>query len=244
MSASETQTAANRFRFLVEAVTWRYRAQGFAVRRIVRKQLLSDPIYREWLAAGVLPSEGLVLQLGCGRGVFLALMACSHTLGMGAGQKKGGRLQLMGVEQNADKAESARLALAERADILLSELPQATLPSCRMVVLLDVLRYLEAEAQDQLLERIAAALETDGYVMLREWDANGFWRRQLVRLLAMLEALQEGKRKRDIYPRSKEDWKKGLESLGLHVESRVTGSGIGLSKILLTARKSPCAESL
>jgi len=89
MSASETHTAANRFRFLAEAVAWRYRAQGFAVRWRVHKKLLRDPLYRELVAAGRLPTEGLCWTW-VAAGVFLALVVCAQTLGMG-GAENGGR---------------------------------------------------------------------------------------------------------------------------------------------------------
>jgi len=234
MSASETHTAANRFRFLAEAVAWRYRAQGFVVRWRVHKKLLRDPLYRELVAAGRLPTEGLVLDLGCGRGVFLALLVGAQALGMGGGGKRGAKLSLMGIEPRPELAESARLALAGQAEIVTADPRHAVLPACRTAVLLDVLLHLEREEQDRLLERLAAALEEGGRLILREPDAGAVGQWIIMRFWT---GLPGGGRRPRPHPRSGEEWQKRLESLGLQVESRVAESWMGFSKVLLTARK-------
>ncbi len=236
MSTSETHAAANRFRFLAEAVAWRYRAQGFAVRRAVHQQLLRDPVYRELFAANRLPMEGLVLDLGCGRGVFLALAACAQNLGMGDG-KRGAKPSLMGVEPRPDLAESARLALSGQAEIITGDLRHAALPPCRMAVLLDVLLWMELEEQDKLLERLAATLENGGRLILREPDAGAFGHLLALRLWASFSGLLGRGPSYRLHTRSGEEWKRRLESLGLQVERLPTESRAGFSKVLLLARK-------
>lgn len=235
MPASETQTAANRFRFLVEAAVWRYRAQGFAVRRAVRRMLLGDPFYRELLAAGRLPREGLLLDLGCGRGALLALLSSEQSVGNG----RGGRhtLSLLGIEPDPALAESARQALADKADIVTCELGEAELPACRAALVLDVLFRLEPGQQDRVLERLAAALEEGGLVILREPDAKVFACRAGLALWA--RTLGWLRRERDLrfYPRSGEEWKARLAALGLRVESLDMGGKKGWPKVLLAARK-------
>lgn len=238
MSSSETQTAANRFRFLAEAAAWRYRAQGFAVRLAVRKALLRDPFYRELLAPGRLPPEGLVLELGCGRGVLLALLACAPLSG-----PAGARRRLMGVEPRPAKAESARLALAGKADIVTADLCEASLPPCRAVILLDALYRLEPARQDALLERVAAALEEGGQILLREPDAGSWGCRAGLAVLARAAGLLGGGRGKRFYPRSGEQWRQRLEALGLRVGSLPASGGTGFARVLLTASKAPASPS-
>jgi len=78
----------------------------------------------------------------------------------------------MGIEPRPELAESARLALAGQAEIVTADPRHASLPACRTAVLLDVLLRLEREEQDRLLERLAAALEEGGRLILREPDAG------------------------------------------------------------------------
>ena len=98
MSSSATQSAANRFRFLAEAAAWRYRPQGALVRRRVREKLLRDPVCRWLLASARLPAEGLLLDLGCGEGAVLALLACAQSLGRPGDGKRGPGARLLGIE--------------------------------------------------------------------------------------------------------------------------------------------------
>jgi len=242
MSSSETQTAANRFRFLAEAVAWRYRPQGFAVRQLVRQKLSQDPFYRGLFAAGHLPAEGLVLDVGCGRGVFLALVACAQSLGMAGGGKRGADSRLVGIELRPEAAESARAALGDKADIITGDARGETFPPCRAAIVQDVLIYLRPEEQDSLLERLAAALEEGGLLILREADGGSFWRRTGIRLAGGLAGLLPGGKRERLHPRSGEEWKNRLESLGLRAEKIPAGGGAGFGKALLIAHK-VCAPS-
>lgn len=233
MSSSATQTAANRFRFLAEAVAWRYRAQGFAVPRLVRQTLLRDPFYRGLFAANRLPAEGLALDLGCGRGVFLGFLACAQTLGMAGGGKRGANSRLVGIERRPDLAESARAALDGQADIITGDLRSEPLPRCRLAVAQHVLRCLRPEEQDSLLERLAAALEDGGLLILHEIDAGACWQRAGLRLSGLLL----GRKKQRSHPRSAGEWQQRLESLGLRTERLPTDGWAGFGKALLLAHK-------
>jgi SAM-dependent methyltransferase len=236
LSSAETQTAANRFRFLAEAAAWRYRAQGFWIQRAVRKELLREPFYRELLAAGRLPQEGLLLDLGCGRGILLALLACVYSGAVGTSELRT-KLRLSGIEQDAGKAEMARAALAGKADIITCALGDAAPPPCRAAIALDALFRLPTDQQDRLLECLSAALQEGGVLLLREPDAGAFGCRFGLRLLANLRGLLRGKRAGRIHPRSSEEWKQRLSDLGLRVESVQTGGKMASAKVLLMAKK-------
>ncbi len=238
MSTIDKQTIAKRFRFLCEAAAWRYRAQGIFVHRQVREQLERDPFYRDLLASNRLPLEGNIVALGCGRGILLALLASALGLGMVEGAKRGRKPRLVGMESRPDMAESARLALADEAEITACDLSSATLPSCRAVILQDVLLYLQPDGQDRLLESAALALEAEGLIVVRETVMDSLGCRLLVwiadRFLGLLPGASEKKR----YRRNASEWKMRLESLGFNVEIVSTTGLPGLCKMLLMARKS------
>jgi SAM-dependent methyltransferase len=225
MSSSATQTAANRYRFLAEAVAWRYRPQGFAVRRYVQEKLLRDPFYRGLFSAGRLPAEGVVLDLGCGRGIFLSLVASAQAQGLIGGGKRGVSARLVGIEINQNMAESARAALGDKAEIIQADLSSVVLPACRMAVLQDVLLGLSPEEQDKLLERAVAAVEAGGMLVLREIDAGKFWLSTGIKWVNGVASLFRRGEKQRFYPRSEAEWQQRLEALGLHIEKLPAGPG-------------------
>lgn len=237
MSSPETQASHNRYLFLADAVAWRYRAQGFAVRRQVRAKLLRDPFYRALLLSNRLPADGSVLDLGCGRGIFLAFVASARALGMAGDGKRGSPPCLTGIESRPDQAESARLALAGLAEIISGDVRNIDLPPCRTAILQDVLLFLPPEAQDSLLSRLVAALEPGGLIILREPDAGVFWRNFIIRLAASAGSLFQGEKDKRPYPRSAEEWAIRLAALGLEVEKRPLEDGTWLSNTLLLAKK-------
>lgn len=219
MSTPETLSANNRFRFLTEATVWLYRSQGVFARLMVREKLLDDPFYRELLASNCLPTEGVALDLGCGRGVFLALWARALALGMAGGQQRGGKPRLLGIDNNAEAAESARLALAGDAEIITGDIRSETLPNCRLAIVKDVLLFLEPDEQVKLLGRIAGSLDAGGCIILREPDAAawGYW--TVGKLPGNPLGLIYGDRKQRLYPRSSVEWKDILQSFDLQVDN-------------------------
>lgn len=238
MSSSSTQTAANQFRFLADAVAWRYRPQGWAVCWQVRRRLLHDPFYRQLLAHSHLLSTGIVLDLGCGRGVLLALIASAQTLGMAGLGRRTQTAHLIGIEAAPVLADSARRALDGKADILSGELTRIALPCCSTAVLQDVLLYLPPPQQAQLLQRLVAELAPGGTILLCEPDA-GTWLRQMgVRLAGLGLSLCGGPERRRAYPKSRADWTQQLAGLGLTVECLSANCG----HVLLRADK-PLAEA-
>ena len=237
MSSPESHASSNRYLFLADAVAWRYRAQGFALRRQVRAQLLRDPFYRLLISSDWLPAEGRVLDLGCGQGVFLALVASAKAMGMAGSGKRGSPCGLTGIESSPCQAECARQALAGLAEIITGDVRDIALPSCQTALLQEVLLYLAPEEQDSLLNRLVAALAPGGIIILREPDAGNFGRRVLTRLAATAVIPFRGERKKRPFPRSAEEWAKHLESLGLKAKIQPIEGGHWLSKALILARK-------
>ncbi|MEA3209642.1 MAG: hypothetical protein QOE70_2699 [Chthoniobacter sp.] len=151
---------------MIERIARRYEGrwlQGYA-----RGKLRSDPVFAatfELLKDSSLP----VLDLGCGIGLLeFYLRECGFTA------------PLTGIDFDAAKiAQAQRIApLHYRGvEFIVGDVTQVREVEARgHVVLFDVLHYLDAAAQRQLLEAVAARVAPGGLCLIRETPRDGSWR--------------------------------------------------------------------
>lgn len=125
----------------------------------VLSKLRSDPLYPGVLDA-LRGSHAPLLDMGCGLGLL------AHAL-----RHDGQTLSYRGVDNDAAKIRRAA-GVASRAGLAASHFEvmdlATALPAHRgSVAILDVLQYLPAEAQANLLRQAAAMLDGDGRLVLR-----------------------------------------------------------------------------
>lgn len=236
-------------RLLVDAAASRYRAAGRVHQGFVRGKLRHDPVYLSLLAGGMLPSGGTLVDLGCGRGVLLAaLVAAGDPAVRSAWPAEWAsppeRFDLIGIEVSRRAASAARIALSREARIEIADLAVAPIPDCRAAVILDVLHYLPGEAQERLLDRVAAAVEPGGILIVREVDASGGIADATTRIAERLMALARGDRRRRFRFRTGEEWRCLLEFRGFTVEATRMDEGTPFSNLLLRARLDPSATMM
>ncbi|HJQ99282.1 MAG TPA: class I SAM-dependent methyltransferase [Candidatus Polarisedimenticolaceae bacterium] len=208
----------------------RYRAAGHAAYWSARSKLTLDPIY------GALLSENLdgvtaVTDLGCGRGLALAALLAARS-------SQVLRLELTGIELAKQPLTIARRALGAAATLVEADLATAPLPASDLFLLLDVLHYLPAEAQDALLDRVRRAMRSGARLLVREADAGAGGRFAAVRFSERLMAVLRGEGSRPLVYRTAGDWKSALENRDLVVEVRPMGSGTPFANVLILARAS------
>lgn len=237
MSSIESQTLANRFKFIAEAVAWRYGSQKKSVRSKVKSELLNDPFYRVLLNYEHLPMSGSVVDFECGIGVFLAYISALRILGKSAGDGRLSPSPLVGLETREDLATLARSALDANASIHLGALETFAIPECRLVLLRKVLLYLTQQEQQRWLEAISARLETGGVLILQEPDIEGFGKASLVRFNIWLDNRLHRNQPRQANPKTIRQWKEQLEALGFEVEIKLPTGEWYLHNPLLFARK-------
>ena len=228
---------------LIEEGARRYKDVGMFHWEFVRGKLRHDPLYFNLLRRGFLPPEGLLLDLGCGRGILFSLLLAARGL-----HAKGTypsdwappppSLTFHGIEGRPKTAEAAREALSGEAHIETGDLRTAGFPQADAILLLDVLHYLPAEAQEALLARIAAALAPGGVLLIRDADAAAGWRFTATRLQERLSALARRDFRQRFHYRSAADWQNLLEKQGLTVDVQPMGMGTPYANVLLAARSS------
>jgi uncharacterized protein (DUF2062 family) len=232
---------------LIEKTAHRYIEEGLLHTEFVRGKLRHDPIYFWLLKNGLLPVQGRLLDLGCGRGIlFSLLVAAGEQAGHGDYPESWPappRLELYGIEGRAKAAAVARQSLAEHATVEAADVRTVPLPTAGGILLLDVLHYLAAGEQEDLLRRAAAALEPGGTLLVREADADAGWRFLAVRLSERLSSLLRRAQRSGPWPqrfhyRGARAWEQLLSDLGLVVERQHMGMGTPYANVLLRAVKS------
>jgi len=227
---------------LREEAARHYLDTGMTHWEFVRGKLRHDPIYLSLLSQGFLPHEGLLLDLGCGRGMIFALLLAARKL-YGRNLYPPGwpppptHLTFHGIEGRPKTAAAARQALGDEAVIETADLRTAPLPTATAILLLDVLHYLAPADQEALLAKAAAALAPGGVLLLRDADAAAGWRFAVTRLQERFSSLLRGQLRPHFHYRSAAEWQQLLSELGLAVDVQPMGMGTPYSNVLLAGRR-------
>ena len=230
------------FNSLVDAATLPYAGAGKHAYEFTRGKLRHDPVFRALLKQGLLPDDGLLLDLGCGLGVLPALLheARNHYR---AGEWPSDwasppqNLELHGIELSARKAKIGQQALQGKATIRQGDIRTAELPDCSIAIILDVLLYLSADEQRQTLQRIAQALRPGGTLLLREGDAGGGLRFHITRLSEQMCCLWRGQGWQPLHYRTVAEWIALLQELGFSVDVLPMSIGTPFSNVMFRATR-------
>ncbi len=230
------------FNSLIDAATLTYARAGRYAYHFARSKLRHDPVFRAILKNGLLPNEGRLIDLGCGLGLLSALLIAArrqHQLGNWNPKwsTPPQRLELHGIELLDWKVEAARQALGDKATIRQGDIRTAELPACTAVIILDVLLYLNADEQRQILQRIARTLQPGGMLLLREGDAAGGLRFHATSLAEHICCLWRGQGWQALHYRSTAEWIALLEELGFSVDALPMSQGTPFSNVLFRATR-------
>jgi uncharacterized protein (DUF2062 family) len=228
---------------LLEEAGRRYLDAGMFHWEFVRGKLRHDPLYFNLLRRGFLPSEGRLLDLGCGRGILFSLLLAARDRHARGEYPKDWppppRLAFHGIERGGKTAAAARRALGDEAVVVTADLRDAAFPEADAVVILDVLHYLPANAQENLLDRAAKCLAPGGVLLIRDADAAGGCRFSATRIQERTMTLLRGHWRQRFQYRSAAEWRGMLEDLGLTVDVQPMGMGTPYANVLLAGRKLP-----
>jgi 2-polyprenyl-3-methyl-5-hydroxy-6-metoxy-1,4-benzoquinol methylase len=219
-------------RYLHAVMAWQF----------ARGKLRHDPVYRAVVASGLLPQRGHLVDVGCGQGLLLALVAEARQAGLDGSWPAGWppapvELTLSGIELRQRVAAFAQDALGEAATIEAGDASQRAIGEADVVALFDVLHLIAEPGQESLVGRAAGALRPGGALLVREADAAGGWRFQAVRLGNRLTALVQRRPRSRLAFRTTAEWAAMLARHGLDVQVRQMSEGTPFANVLLVARR-------
>jgi len=201
---------------------------AWADRGFVRWKLRLDRIFG--LLAGLLAAEdlgsGTVVDLGCGYGMALGLAAFDDSC-----------RRLVGCDLDAHRIGVARQALSTlHAELSVADVLGLDLPPAGLILILDVLQYLGADEQLNLLKRCCAALTPNGILVFRVHDRErGPW----TTITMAFDRLVFACSRVGVQPVTllAAQYESVLESAGMRVEERRFRNRLPLVHILFIARK-------
>jgi uncharacterized protein (DUF2062 family)/SAM-dependent methyltransferase len=205
---------------------------AWADRGFVRWKLRLDRIFgllAELLAAEDVGS-GTVLDLGCGYGMALSFAAFGNS----------GR-RLVGCDLDAHRIVVARQALSTlRPDLSIADVRSLDLPPAGLILILDVLQYLSADEQLDLLKRCCSALAPRGMLIFRVHDCeHGFSSKITMAFDRFIFACGRAGMRPLTLPAA--TYRRVLENAGLQVEERCFRNRLPLAHILFVAKEPPAA---
>jgi uncharacterized protein (DUF2062 family)/SAM-dependent methyltransferase len=213
----------------------RYFEQSITAWEFARGKLRRDPVYRA-LLEGILPSGGVLADIGCGQGLTLATLVeaqrAAQTYAWPANYQPPTFVRMVGIETRARVAALARRALAEDAEIIHAFAPTGLPESISSALLLDVLHLMSHDEQRQLLHEIMSRLDRGGVLVIREADAAGGWGFQAVRLGNRLKNIAVGNWKQTFHFRTAGEWQRLFAEQGWRVETQAMNEGTPFANVL------------
>jgi SAM-dependent methyltransferase len=228
------------FAALAREAAARYDRRDHFARHFARGKLAGDPVFRGVLARGLIPQGARLLDLGCGQGVLAAILLAAqarHARGQWPAQWPAppNPREIRGIDLGRRDVERAAAAVPE-ARFECADIREAPFGEADAVVILDVLHYIGADAQRDVLARVREALRGGGVLLLRVADADGSLRFRYTIFVDHAMTLLRGRGAGRYHCRPVAEWKRLLESLGLRVEATPMGVGTAFTNVVLVAR--------
>lgn len=221
------------FDALVRDAADRYAGSSLIAWEFARGKLRHDPVYRAAARGGLLPPGGTLVDIGCGQGLMLAVLAEARKRRATDDTPSVVFDRLVGIDTRPRVTALARAALAGDAEIITGDARELGAMRADAIILFDVLHMLRADEQERVIVALTAALAPGGVMLVREADAAAGWRFTAVRVGNRLKALLFGAYRQRFHFRSAADWCACFERHGLHADLRPMGERTPFGNVLL-----------
>ena len=231
------------FRALATDAASLYPARDRYARHFAAGKLKGDPAFAYLLRTGLIPRHARILDLGSGQGVLAALLVAARAR-HGRGEwpaewpAPADPARFTGIELMARDVERATLACGVRDEMqfVQGDIRTTGFGAADAVVILDVLHYIDYEAQAGELRRVREALAGGGVLLLRVGDEAPTLRFRLTLAVDRLVMALRGHRFDRLYCKPLTRWIAELEALGFAVAATPMSAGTPFANVLLVAR--------
>lgn len=228
---------------LLDAATAPYRKGGLFTYHFARGKLAHDPVFAFLIQQGLIVDNADVVDVGCGQGLLASLLlATTNSTQWPPGWPVAGPIKsYFGIDlMQADiaRATEALGHLSPRVQFAQGDMCQRIFPICDVAVILDVLHYVPIDAQNDLVDRVIAALRANGRLLLRIGDAQGGIGFAVSQWVDRVITRIRGHRVTPTFCRPLADWVLLLQGKGLSVQAIPMHTGTPFANILLRADKS------
>jgi uncharacterized protein (DUF2062 family)/SAM-dependent methyltransferase len=169
---------------------------------------------------------GPAVDLGCGYGIALAMAAFRHP-----------GLPLIGCDLDRDRVRVANQALSSlNAQLSVHDMRSFRFPDAGLIMMIDVLQYLNREEQVGLLERCCSALQPHGKLIFRVPAKDSGLLSRLTMAFDKIIFRSTGNRMQPTVLLS-EEYEKILQDANMLIHKRRMTNRLPLAHILFTAKK-------
>ena len=225
---------------LLAAASEPYRKAGRFAYFFARGKYRRDPIYLALLERGLLVNRAHVLDLGCGQGLLAAwLLAAERMHGHGhwphAWPPPPRPRAVRGIELMPRDVERANRAFGSDVDIAVGDIRDMEFGAPDAVVILDVLHYLSAVEQRDVLVHARRSLPANGLLLLRVSDADGGLPYRYAQWVDRIAMRLRGHAGISPHWRSVAAWRRLLLDCGFDSEPVPMSRGTPFANVLLVA---------
>jgi len=225
---------------LIDRASAPYLAAGRFAWYFARGKLRGDPVFAGLLEHGLIPGNSHLLDIGCGQGLLASWLLAANAM-----QNDGlwpshwpsppKPRSIRGIDIMAGDVERAQSALGHAATFTTGDMCKTGFGKADVIVILDVLHYVNMAAQNDVLLRARNALTPGGTLILRVGDASGGLPFKFGVCVDYVASFVRGHRNVRLHCRTLPDWCAALADLGFNIRKLPMNKGTPFANVLLVA---------